>query len=190
MSRDWDTVCREHLDTIELMRPLGPQLDQLAARLADCLRRGGRVWVLGNGGSAADAQHIAAEFLGRFKRQRRGLPVIALPADAATLTAIGNDLGFEHLFARQLEALLQPHDLVWALSTSGTSPNVIQAVELAQKRGVPIIGFTGRNGQDLAARCTWSLRVPHTDSDRIQEAHQLAYHYICERVEAALDQPA
>ena len=161
-------------------------LDRIVDTIVACLQSGHRVYTLGNGGSAADAQHIACELLGRFKCERSALPALALTTDSSTLTAIANDLGYERIFARQLEGLAQPGDVVWAISTSGDSPNVLAAVHMAAQRGTTIIGFTGRTGGKMAELCTLIFRAPHTSSDRIQEAHVLAYHYICERVEAAL----
>lgn len=184
MSRDWPTVLREHQQVVAALAEQGETLDRMADAVAECLCSGRRVYTLGNGGSAADAQHIACELLGRFKRERRALPALALSTDSSTLTAIANDLGYERIFARQLEGLVQPGDVVWALSTSGNSPNVLAAVQLAAERGATTIGFTGRTGGKLAEMCTHVFRAPHTCSDRLQEAHLLAYHYICERVEA------
>jgi D-sedoheptulose 7-phosphate isomerase len=185
-ARSWSAVITEHARVVAQLEPLAPVLDRMAEALIAALRGGRRVYILGNGGSAADAQHIAAELLGRFKRDRRALPAIALTTDSSCLTAIGNDLGFECVFARQVEGLVQPGDVVWALSTSGNSPNVLAAVRTASQRGAVTIGFTGSSGGELAALCTHLLRVPHDASDRIQECHALAYHYLCERVEAAL----
>jgi D-sedoheptulose 7-phosphate isomerase len=186
MSRTWTDVLREHQVVIGALGEQAAVLDHIAAVIADCFRGGRRVYTLGNGGSAADAQHIACELLGRFKRERTALPAIALTTDTSTLTAIANDLGYEHVFARQIEGRVQPGDVVWALSTSGDSPNVLAAVRAAAARGAIVIGFTGQTGGQLAPLCTHAFRAPHTSSDRIQEAHVLAYHYICERVEAML----
>jgi D-sedoheptulose 7-phosphate isomerase len=183
MSRNWIDVLREHEQVIAGLTDQAAVLDRIAAAIAECLRSGRRVYTLGNGGSAADAQHIACELLGRFKRERTALPAIALTTDTSTLTAIANDLGYEHVFARQVEALVQPGDVVWALSTSGDSVNVLAAARAAAARGAILIGFTGQCGGKLAGSCTHLLRAPHTSSDRVQEAHGLAYHYICERVE-------
>jgi D-sedoheptulose 7-phosphate isomerase len=146
----------------------------------------GEVCCVGNGGSAADAQHIAGELLGRYKLDRKALPAIALTTDGSTMSAIGNDLGFDQVFARQLEGLVQRGEVVWILSTSGNSPNVLEAARVAVELGALVIGFTGETGGKLAESCTHVFQVPHTSSDRIQEAHELAYHYICEKVEAAL----
>lgn len=163
----------------------GTTLDAMVGAIVGALSAGRRVYVLGNGGSAADAQHIAGELLGRFKTNRQSLPAMALTTDTSTLTAIANDLGYERVFARQIEGLAQTGDVVWVLSTSGTSPNVIAAVEAARARGAVVIGFTGEKGDALVARCAHAIKAPHASSDRIQEMHELAYHYICERVEDA-----
>ncbi len=185
MVRDWSTVLNEHLQTVAGLAEQGSVLDAIAECIVTCVRDGHRVYTFGNGGSAADAQHIACELLGRFKRARPALGVVALSTDSSTLTAIGNDFSFEEVFARQLEGLVQPGDVAWALSTSGNSPNVLAAVRVAAQRKATVLGFTGRDGGKLAPLCTHVFRAPHTSSDRIQEAHALAYHYICERVEAA-----
>lgn len=168
------------------MEDAGAVLDGLIARLAELLRGGGRIYLLGNGGSAADAQHIAAELTGRFKLDRRPLAAAALTTDTSALTAIGNDMGFESVFARQVEALARPCDAVWALSTSGNSPNVLAALRAARRIGATTIGFAGESGGAMAELCDLLLRVPHNESDRIQEGHILAYHYVCERLEQCL----
>lgn len=185
-ARNWPTILNEHLAVAQQLAAAGPVIDAVADALIACLRAGRRVYVFGNGGSAADAQHIAGELLGRFKFDRRALPAVALSTDSSTLTAIANDLGYERVFSRQLEGLVQPGDVVWALSTSGKSPNILKAVELARQAGAVTIGFTGATGEALAALCAHTFRAPHTSSDRIQEMHELAYHYICERVECSL----
>jgi D-sedoheptulose 7-phosphate isomerase len=164
----------------------GPRSSAIAEALITCLREGRRVYTFGNGGSAADAQHIAGELLGRYKLDRQALPAVALSTDSSTMTAIANDLGFEQLFARQLAGVLRPGDIAWALSTSGNSPNILAAAEATKAAGALLVGFTGQTGGKLAPHCDYLFRAPHTASDRIQEAHVLAYHYLCERVEAAL----
>ncbi len=186
MPRDWQTVLGEHQEVVAALADQAAVLDRIADIVADCLGNGRRVYTFGNGGSAADAQHIACELLGRFKCERQALPALALSTDSSTITAIANDLGYEHIFARQLQGLLQPGDVVWALSTSGNSPNVLAAVRVAAERGATTIGFTGQAGGKLADLCTHVFCAAHTSSDRIQEAHLLAYHYVCERVEARL----
>ena len=183
--RSWVEIHREHAEVIAAIADAGPLLDAIAQMIIDCFRGGQRVYIIGNGGSAADAQHIAGELLGRFKLDRAALPAVALTTDSSTMTAVSNDLGFERIFARQLEALAQPGDVAWLLSTSGNSPNVLAAAKAARARQGKIIGFTGKSGGELASFCDHVFRAPHTLSERIQEAHSLAYHYICERVEAA-----
>jgi D-sedoheptulose 7-phosphate isomerase len=173
----------EHVVLAQAFAEQIPLLERIADALLACFARGGRVYLIGNGGSAADAQHIAAELLGRFKINRRALPAVALTTDTSTLTAVGNDLGGDLIFSRQVEALVTRNDLLWVLSVSGTSPNIVAAVHAARKNGAGIIGFTGRRGAALAESCTHCLVVAHEASDRVQEMHELAYHLICERVE-------
>jgi len=160
-------------------------LEQIARRIAACFQSGGRLFLLGNGGSAADAQHIAAELVGRFKRERRPLPAIALTTDTSILTAVSNDLAFEQSFARQVEALVTSRDVVWALSVSGRSPNVIRALEAARRKQAAVIGFTGRSGGLFPELCDLCFRADHDQSDRVQEVHQVAYHAICDQLERA-----
>jgi D-sedoheptulose 7-phosphate isomerase len=171
-------------------RLLEPEpLDAIAAAgaaLVDALRAGGKLLVFGNGGSAADADHIAAELLGRFQRERRALAAVALASNPATVTAIANDYAFDDVFARQLEALCRPGDVVLAISTSGSSANVIAGVEQARRCGATVIGLTGEHGGPLAARCDVCVQVPATRTARIQEGHTLVAHVLCEIVEDAL----
>lgn len=148
--------------------------------------RGGKVLLCGNGGSAADAQHIAAEFVGRFETERRGLPAIALTTDTSALTAITNDHGYERVFARQVEALALPGDLVVGISTSGNSPNVLTAIMSAQKIGCRTVGMTGQQGKRLASLCDSAVLVPSDRTARIQEAHIVIGHIWCEMVDEAL----
>lgn len=159
-----------------------------AARLiADCFGAGGKLLLFGNGGSAADAQHIAGEFVNRFSvEERRALPAIALSTDGGVLTCIANDTGFERVFARQVEALGARGDVCLAISTSGNSPNVVQAVEQARSQGLKTIGLLGRDGGRVATLCDLALIIPSKDTQRIQETHNLIGHIICELVETAL----
>ena len=158
-------------------------LERIADRVITCFNTGGKLFILGNGGSAADAQHIAAELVGRFKHDRKALPAIALTTDTSILTAVSNDIGAENCFLRQVDALVTDRDTVWALSVSGTSPNVIRAMRRARAIGALTIGFTGRSGGELKALCELCFQVDHDASDRVQEVHQLAYHAICDRIE-------
>jgi phosphoheptose isomerase len=158
-----------------------------ARAIASCVRSGGKVLLFGNGGSAADAQHMAAELVGRFAiPERAALPAIALTTDSSTLTAVSNDLGFERVFARQLEALGRRGDVAFAISTSGGSPNVLAAVETARERGLRVVALTGGDGGRLAEAADIAIVVPSTSTPRIQEAHLALEHAICETVEQLL----
>jgi len=162
-------------------------LERAVGLVGDALAAGGKVLLFGNGGSAADAQHIAAELVGRFNGDRRALPAIALTTDTSALTAIANDFGYDAVFARQVEALGTKGDVALALSTSGRSPSVLRAVEACRARGITTIGLTGGTGGTLAGMVDVSLRVSDsTHSARIQETHILVGHVICELVERRL----
>src|SRR5262245_36073749 len=162
-------------------------LERAIDLVADALTAGRKLLLFGNGGSAADAQHIAAEFVGRFQRERRALPAIALTTDTSALTAIANDYGYEEVFARQVRALGVASDVAIAISTSGRSPSVLRAVEAARAAGLHIIGLTGGDGGQLATLVDVSLRVSaSTHSARIQETHILVGHVICELVDRRL----
>jgi len=150
------------------------------------LRNNGKILLAGNGGSAADAQHIAGEFVSRFAFDRPGLPAIALTTDTSILTAIGNDYGYEKLFARQVQAHAQKGDIFIAYSTSGKSPNVLSALKEAKERGVVCIGMTGNRGGPMQELCDYYLDVPTADTPKIQEGHAVIGHIICGLVEQAL----
>ena len=152
------------------------------------LRSGHKMLLFGNGGSAADSQHIAAEFIVRFEKERRAWPAIALTTDTSILTALGNDYSMDIVFARQIEALGQSGDLVLAFSTSGNSPNVLEGVKAARAKGLRIIGLTSESGGKLAGLCDLALCVPSRRTSRIQEAHITICHALCEVVEAALQE--
>ena len=158
---------------------------QCARIIIETINNGGTVYICGNGGSAADAQHIAGEFIGRFLRERRPLPAVALSTDTSVITAIGNDYSFDDIFLRQVEALLRPNDCLWALSTSGNSPNVIAAAELAKERNAKIIAFTGGANSKLERLADACLCAQAEKSFATQEMHQVAYHIICDLVEQA-----
>lgn len=155
-----------------------------AEDMAERLRRGCRILVCGNGGSAADAQHLAAELSGRYLKERRALAGIALTTDTSALTAIGNDYGFDQVFSRQVEALGRPGDLLIGISTSGNSPNVIRAVESAKELGMRTLGLLGRDGGRLKGLVDDALVVPSSVTARIQEVHQMVYHFWCEALDA------
>jgi D-sedoheptulose 7-phosphate isomerase len=150
------------------------------------LRAGGKVMICGNGGSAADAQHWAGELVSRFHHDRPGLAAVALTTDSSILTAIGNDYGYERVFARQVEAIGARGDVLFALSTSGNSPNVVAALEAARAKGISTVGFTGQGGGRMAALCDICIRIPSSSTPRIQEGHEVLGHAICGMIEAAI----
>jgi len=170
----------------ENLQSLAPQVDRAARLMIEALRAGGKVLFCGNGGSAADAQHLAAELLGRFELERAPLPAIALSVNSSTVTAIGNDYGFETVFERQLRGLGRAGDLLVALSTSGNSENVVRALEAAREIGMRTIGLSGEGGGKMAALCEICLKVPSRSTPRIQEMHIAVGHIMCELAEAAL----
>ncbi len=158
-------------------------LDLAIKVIKDALNKGNKVLICGNGGSAADSQHIAAEIVGRFKKERKGLPAIALTTDTSIITAIGNDYGFERIFERQVEALGKEGDVLIAISTSGNSENVILAIKKAKELGVKVIALLGKDGGKIKEMADIVLIVPSYDTARIQECHQTIYHTICEKIE-------
>ena len=164
-------------------------IEAIGRRLAGTLRAGKRIYLFGNGGSAADAQHIAAELEARFLRERRALPALALTTNTSTLTAVGNDYGYERVFARQVEAYAGKGDAVVAISTSGNSPNVLAGVKAAKKAGAFTIGFTNEKGGKLKDAVDLCLRVPSTDTQRVQECHLATGHIVCGIIEALLFRP-
>ncbi|MBW4419788.1 MAG: glycosyltransferase [Myxacorys californica WJT36-NPBG1] len=164
---------------------LQSEIIEAATLVKDCFAQGGKVLICGNGGSAADAQHCAAEFVGRFKLENRpGLPAIALTADSAILTAWSNDVGFDQVFARQVEALAQPPDVLIGISTSGRSKNLIRAFEVARDRNIRCLGILGGDGGTARSRCDLSIVVPATDAQHVQEVQMVVIHLLCELVEA------
>jgi D-sedoheptulose 7-phosphate isomerase len=163
-------------------------LAQIARRLQRIFEKGGKVLIAGNGGSMADAIHFAEEWTGRFRSDRRPFPALAL-ADAAHLSCVANDYGFEQVFSRMVQAFASPDDMLILLSTSGNSPNLLRAAEAGRATGCHIVGFLGRDGGKLRALCDTVVMAPGETSDRIQELHMLALHTLIEAVECALEQP-
>ena len=164
----------------------GPVL-AAATTMAKALRAGGKVLVFGNGGSAADAQHMAAELVGRLERERRAIAAMALSTDTSILTAVANDYGFERVFARQVDALGRPGDVALAISTSGDSKNVLAAAATARERGLTVIALTGRDGGQLGRGADVHVNVPVTDTARAQEVHRTLLHILCELVELEME---
>jgi D-sedoheptulose 7-phosphate isomerase len=166
--------------------PYIASIERAADVIHDAFTSGHKLLVFGNGGSSADAQHLTAEFVGRFAAERRPLPAIALTTNQAILTAWSNDYSFDDVFARQVEALGTPGDVAFGISTSGTSPNVVNALRRARERGLQTIGLTGNGGGNMAELCDVLLAVPLTSTARVQEVHLVTYHAICGAVEARL----
>lgn len=166
--------------------PLLALTREIATMITGALRNGGKVLLIGNGGSAADAQHIAAELVGRYKKERPGWAAIALTTDTSALTAIGNDYGIEQIFARQVEGLGQRGDILIAMSTSGSSANIVAALARARGLGITTIGFTGVKGSSMAALCDRLFVAPTDDTPVVQQIHMTALHAICDQVERAL----
>jgi D-sedoheptulose 7-phosphate isomerase len=158
----------------------------IAETITEVLQQGGTIYLCGNGGSAADAQHIAGEFVGRFCRERKALPAIAFSTDTSVLTCIANDYAYEKVFARQAEALVKKGDILWAFSTSGTSANVVAAAQVARNKGARVIAFTGRADSELERMADICFCAEDESTARSQEIHQLAYHIICDLVERNL----
>lgn len=180
---------RESIAVKEAAIALSPAIGAAAVLMAQCLRDGGKILVCGNGGSAADAQHFSAELVGRFERERRGLPAIALTTDTSTLTAVANDYDFNQIFAKQIEALGRANDVLLAISTSGNSPNVLAAVRAAHAQDLRIVALTGRDGGTLGESLAIDdieICVPAERTCRIQEVHILAIHCLCDLIDEEL----
>ena len=165
---------------------LGPDAERAATMMRDVLRHGGTLFFCGNGGSAADAQHLATEYVVRYMKNRRALPAIALTTDTSLITAAGNDFGFDEIFARQVEALVTARDLLVIHSTSGNSPNVMKAAEAARRKGATVVAFSSRDGGALRQVADHSVIVPTDRTDRAQEIHLCIEHAICELIETEL----
>jgi D-sedoheptulose 7-phosphate isomerase len=181
------STLEEHRQVVVKMAALEGEIASAGELCANALLHGQRIYLCGNGGSAADAQHIAAELIGRFVNDRRALPAIALTTDTSALTAIGNDYGYDEVFSRQVEGLCREGDVLIAISTSGNSDNVLKAVDTAHRAGASVIGLSGKSGGALDAKADVSLVVPSDVTARIQEMHIVIGHLICALVEAHLD---
>jgi D-sedoheptulose 7-phosphate isomerase len=176
----------EHREVASRLRDIAPDVVDAVDIISASLSVGGLLMLAGNGGSAADAQHIAAELTGRFLRDRRALRALALHGNSSAVTAIGNDYGYEHVFARELSAHARPGDVLMALSTSGNSPNILRAIDVARDHGVKVIGLTGGSGGRMRAACDLCVRAPSDRTPRIQEMHITIGHVICELLEERL----
>ncbi|MGN6788033.1 MAG: D-sedoheptulose 7-phosphate isomerase [Rhodanobacteraceae bacterium] len=180
---------RRLIDAVAADQALRARVLDVVVRCVRALKCGNKILFAGNGGSAADAQHWAAELVSRFGYDRPGLPGIALTTDTSALTAIGNDYGFERVFARQIEALGRKGDVLFAISTSGNSRNIIAAIEAARAIGIEVVGFTGRSGGAMPDRCTVCLQMPSDETPKIQEGHELLGHLICGLIEREMFPP-
>ena len=185
---NWDLILQEHRHVVDFVAgPLRPAIEQASRRIIDCIASGGKVMSCGNGGSAADAQHLAAELVNRFLLSRRPYAALALTTDSSILTSVGNDFSFEQVFEKQVQALARPGDVLVAFSTSGNSPNVVRAVEAARVAGVATIGMLGGGGGKLQGMVDLPLTVSCTaHTPRVQEGHLLVLHLMCEEIEAEL----
>jgi D-sedoheptulose 7-phosphate isomerase len=175
----------EHISVMKAVHELAPIIEEVGQRWLHALQNGGKVLLMGNGGSAADAQHIAAELVGRYLCERKGLPAIALTTDTSILTAVGNDYGYDAIFSRQVEALANPEDIIVAYSTSGNSANICTAVEAAREIGCYTVALTGGSGGKLKSLVNDCICVPSSSTPRIQEAHAFLGHMLCAYVDSS-----
>lgn len=185
MNNATNNIINEHILTAKLVKNsnISSQIEEIVSQIKIALIKGNKILFCGNGGSAADSQHLAAEFVGRFQKERKGLPAIALTVDTSILTAVGNDYGYENVFSRQVEALAEAGDILIGISTSGNSENVVKAIELAKSMGVYTVGMTAIGGGKMAAICDQCIAVPAKVTARAQEMHILIGHIICELVD-------
>jgi D-sedoheptulose 7-phosphate isomerase len=188
--RTFLSILSQHQAVLEQLAGHSDAIETAGALLIDILKSGGKILLCGNGGSAADCQHIAAEFVVRYENARRALPAIALTTDTSILTAAANDFNFDAVFSRQVEALGNPSDCLIAISTSGRSGNVIAAVKAAKAKGMSVIGLTGCEESEISRLATMTIKVPSTVTARIQEAHIVIGHWWCAKVEDAFTQEA
>lgn len=183
-------IVKNHIRThIEMARNLLedlPDIEGVAALCAEALRKGNKLMVAGNGGSVADAHHFAAELVGRFKKERKALPAIALDVNPSVVTAISNDYAFDQVFARQVEALAKPGDVFFGISTSGNSKNILEAARMARNYGCKVVGLTGKTGGKMAKLCYFLINIPSEDTPRIQEMHSLVIHTLSDLIENSL----
>ncbi len=179
-----EAVIRRHKEMIaELEKSSTEAIASIAEAIVKSIKAGGRVYICGNGGSAADAQHIASELVNRFEKERMALPATALTTDTSLMTSIANDYSYEKIFTRQVEALVKKGDILWGISTSGSSANVVAAAELAKEKGATVIAFTGRGGSELEKAADICFCAEDESTARSQEIHTIAYHIICGIVE-------
>ena len=177
---------KDSINTIEKVERLIPQIKKAIVEIEKCLKKGNKVILFGNGGSASDAQHIAAELVGRFAKERKSFPAIALTSDTSVITALANDYSYEKIFSRQCESLVSPGDVIIGISTSGNSKNIINGIRTAKKYGGITIGLLGNKGGKIKSLVDIPIIVNSSSTPKIQEAHRVIYHIICEQVEKNL----
>jgi len=186
MANRFEGPLRELAAVAERLAAMGPELERALELVRDTVRRGGTLFFCGNGGSAADAQHLATEYVVRYRRNRRAYPAVALTTDTSLLTAAGNDLGFDEVFARQVEALGKPGDLLIVHTTSGNSPNLLRAAEAARAKGLKVLAMSARDGGRIRKLATHTVIVPSERTDRAQELQLCIQHVICDVIEESL----
>ena len=182
------SIFNQSVDTIKKSTTLSSEINRTIHLIIDSIQNGNKLIIFGNGGSAADAQHIAAEFIGRFKLERKSFPAIALTTDTSILTSLGNDYSYDVIFSRQCESLVSSGDVVIGISTSGNSKNVELAMITAQKKGAKTIGLLGNNGGNIKSKSDIPIIINSSDTANIQESHRVIYHIICELVERELSE--
>lgn len=173
----------DSIKTIEQSKILHNEITTIVKQILISIRAGGKIVAIGNGGSAADSQHFVAEFIGRFQKERKSIPALALTTDTSILTALGNDYGFEFVFSRQCESMVNKNDIMFAITTSGKSKNILECIKIAKKKGAYIVGITGQNRKELDSCSDIVLSVPSRSTPRIQEVHRIILHIICELTE-------
>ena len=183
-----DSIFDSSLDLISKSKELSNIISDATDAIITSLENNGKIFIFGNGGSAADAQHFAAEFIGRFEKERDAIPAISLTTDSSIITSIGNDYSFDKIFERQCEALIESNDIIFVISTSGNSTNVINGVKVAKKKNIPSIGLLGNDGGSLKDYVTTPIIIPSNSTPRIQESHRIILHIICQIVENNLSQ--
>ena len=171
---------------LDALPKIQSEIDKAIGMMSDAIDNGNKILICGNGGSAADSQHIAAELVGRFEKERRAIPAIALSTDTSILTAIANDYQYQNIFSRQIEALGKKGDILLAISTSGNSPNILMAIETANENGLICIALTNENGGAVKSKCDVLIAVPSKRTFIVQQLHQIVYHYICSELESKI----
>lgn len=177
-----EKIFNEHIKIIKKIKKMAPTIKKISNCIKKALKKGNKILICGNGGSAADAQHFAAELVGRYKKDRAALAAMALTTDTSIITAVGNDYGFEKIFSRQIEALGKKGDVLLVISTSGNSPNIIKAIETAKNKKMKIICLLGKDGGKVKGKSKMEIIIPSNETPRVQEAHEIILHTICELI--------